>query len=403
MKTNVIKLFTVFFTALSFTSCSSDDDAIAQVPDPNATNEEILTEALQTIHNNSHVKGFTVGVIKNGTIAYQQSFGFQNEANGVAYTNQTLQPIGSISKTFIGVAIAKGVSLGYFTLETPINDILPNPIVNPNHPNDVIRIKHLANHTSGLLDNGETIMGTYYILEGENTATEAAMLMQEVGISQRAPQGLAALVNEYYYEGGDLYSANNFSAAPVGTQASYSNIASSLAAYIVQVASGMTYEDFVYQYILTPLQMNSTRYFYNSAQQDMYATLYFDDLALPRYNCDSFPDGFLKTNNDDMANYLLDMVKGAMGNSGVLFDATYYDMLFNEDAFGHGLFWEREGNSISHNGSDPGLTCNLEFDAGTGSGYFILTNYDSSTDEHISHIINVFESTAVAVSEYLTN
>ncbi|GGB79429.1 serine hydrolase [Flavobacterium suaedae] len=399
MKTNVIKLFTVFFIALSFTSCSSDDDAVTQVPD--VTDAETLTEALQAIHNNSQVKGFTVGVVKNGTIAYQKSFGFQNVANGVAYTNQTLQPIGSISKTFIGAAVAKGVSLGYFTLETPINDVLPNAIVNPNHPNDVIKIKHLVNHTSSLVDNDEIIMDTYYILQGENTSTEGASLMQQVGISQRAPQGLAALVNAYYYEGGDLYSTDNFSTAAVGTQASYSNIASSLAAYIVEVAAGMPYQDFVDQYILTPLQMESTGYFYNPAQQNMYATLYFDDLALPRYNCDSFPDGFLKTNNDDMANYLLDMIKGATGNSGVLFDATYYDMLFNEDAFGHGLFWERDGSSISHNGSDPGLTCNLEFDASTGSGFFILTNYDSSTDEHVSHIINVFEATAVAVSGFL--
>lgn len=403
MKTNVIKLFTVLFTIVSFTSCSSDDDATTQVPDPNATNEEILTDALQAIYNNSQVKGFTVGVVKNGEITYQQSFGFQDEANGVAYTNQTLQPLGSISKTFIGAAIAKGISLGYFTLETPINEILPNPIVNPNHPNDVIRIKHLVNHTSSLMDNDETIMGTYYILQGENTATEGAMLMQDVGISQRAPQGLAALVNEYYYEDGDLYSTDNFSTAVVGTQYSYSNIASSLAAYIVEVAAGMPYEDFVDQYILTPLQMESTGYFYTPAQQNMYATLYFDDLALPRYNCDSFPDGFLKTNNDDMANYLLDMIKGATGNSGALFDATYYDILFNEDAFGHGLFWEREGSSISHDGSDPGLSCNLEFDVNSGSGYFILTNYDSSTDEHVSHVVNVFESTAVAVIEYLVN
>ncbi len=399
MRTN-IKLVVALLTIFSFTSCSSDDDSNNP---PNITNEESLNQALQAIYNNSDIKGFAIGVVKNGETTYQHSFGFQNVENSIAYTNQTRQPLGSISKTFIGAALVKGVSLGYYTLDTPINDVLPSPIVNPNYPDDVIKIKHLVNHTSGLVDNEDTIMGTYYILAGENTASPAAMMMQDAGIMQREPQGLEALINAYYYPTGDLYSTDNFTNSIAGTQYSYSNIASSLAAYIVQVASGMQYEDFLSQYVLTPLQMTHTGFDYNPSELSSYSTLYYDDYALPLYNSDSYPDGFLKTSSDDLMKYLKDMIKGSMGNSELLFSAEYYDMLFAEDAFNHSVFWSTGDNIVTHSGSDPGLSCDLVFNKDTGSGFFILTNYDSSTDEHENHFISVATQVTGAVNAYLSN
>lgn len=402
MRTN-IKVAITLLSIFSLASCSNDDDASAPTTIPDVTSEDSFTEALQTIHNTSDINGFTIGVVKNGQTTYQHSFGFQNVENATAYTNQTRQPLGSISKTFIGAAIVKCVSLGYFTLDTPINDILATPIVNPHNPEDVIKVKHLVNHTSGLIDENSAYNSTYYILMGENMATQGASLLQSINYEQRASYGLENLINSYYYTTGSLYSVNNFSAATVGTQYNYSNIAASLAAYIVQEASGMPYETFLDQYVLSPLEMNDTHFNYDTANSDDYATLYFDDIELPLYNSDSFPDGFLKTNGDDMMLYMMDMIKGARGNSETLFGSEYYNMLFAEDAFNHGVFWYRGAEIITHSGADPGLSCDLIINKDTASGFFILTNYDSSTDAHESHFETFGIQITEAVNAYLEN
>jgi CubicO group peptidase (beta-lactamase class C family) len=64
---------------------------------------------------------------------------FKNYLNAVT-TSHIVQNIGSFSKTFIAVALMTAIELGYFTLETDINTILPFLVVNPNVPQQPIRL-----------------------------------------------------------------------------------------------------------------------------------------------------------------------------------------------------------------------------------------------------------------------
>jgi CubicO group peptidase (beta-lactamase class C family) len=84
-------------------SCTDDENFVP--------NQESLPVRLQQIFEASDFPGFTIGIVKNGNPAYQESFGKQDIENNIAYNNKTLQPITSISETFIGAATVKAIEL----------------------------------------------------------------------------------------------------------------------------------------------------------------------------------------------------------------------------------------------------------------------------------------------------
>ena len=172
--------------------CREDDGAPV-----NVTDEKSLTLRLEEILNQSELPGLTVGIVKKGTAVYQRSFGVQDIEENIAYTNQTIQPIASISKSFIGVAVVKCIELGYFTLDTLINDILSEDLVNPKKPSAKILVKHLVNHTSGLVDVEDTYLSSYYILNGQSTTSAGAEMFQDFGITQREPKTLEEFITLY--------------------------------------------------------------------------------------------------------------------------------------------------------------------------------------------------------------
>ncbi len=148
---------------------------------------EDLDLSIKKTTQNTLFTGLAVSVVKKDKILFQKAYGQANVAKNAPYTNQTLQPIASVSKTFIGVALRKAIEQGYFTLETPINDRLPFTVKNPNFPDKPITIKHLATHTSGLIDVEKTYFESHSILSGENATTEEAKRMiNELGFAQNS-------------------------------------------------------------------------------------------------------------------------------------------------------------------------------------------------------------------------
>ena len=73
--------------------------------------------------------------------------------------------LGSVSKTVVGLALIKAGQDGLLSLDSPINEILPFDVINPYHKDEPILVKHLANHTSSVLDS--KFYGHSYILNQE--------------------------------------------------------------------------------------------------------------------------------------------------------------------------------------------------------------------------------------------
>lgn len=399
-----------FFIALALASCKKEAFTIPE----EILTPEALTATLEDVYKNSTAPGFSVSIVKDNQILYQNAFGKANiQANKDMNTYST-QSIGSISKTFIAAAIVKAIEQGHFTMETNINDILTFDIINPKKPDGIIKVKHLVTHTSGLVDDNVNYLKSYHILEGEQTFTEGAqILINELGFEQRSRLNLKDYLLNYYVEGGEMYSEANFVDAMPGSHWEYSNIASSLAAFLIEEVSQISFHEYVDTYIFTPLEMHTTSYFKSDLSLDNQVTLYWNKgIPLPYYGNDSYPDGSIITSNDDLTKYLMEMLKLVKKQPSILFSQEAADLLFStllEDDLlpeGYGenqsVFWFLNGQNILHTGSDPGTTCEIIFDNQGQAGYFILTNMDASTQTHTNEYFDFSKNASLAITRFLS-
>lgn len=404
----------VIFTAI--TSCSNDDDAIQNPTPTGIETTEDLSAYLENVANTNNIPGFSVNVSLGNTIAFHQSFGYANLANQIPYTNQTLNNLASVSKTFVGVATAKAIEQGFFTLETNINDLLPIAIVNPKQPTGNIKIKHLVTHTSGIVDVPETyIASNYYILPGEDITTSIASIMvNDLGMQQMEQVDLDDYLLEIFDEDGDLYNLGNYLDALPGDTWAYSNDATSLLGFIIEYVSGQSFDAYVANYILNPLQMTNSTFDIDAVDFQTMATQYYDtNSPFPRYGNHGYAEGGLYSTSDDMSNYLLDMMKGARGEGSVLFSQDYYDVLFHEQlasgivpsgfAENHGLFWYMKNGNIIHGGNSLGVSTHIQLKEDGSSGFYIISNMDGTFTGNESKWEEVKELISEAIQQYISN
>jgi CubicO group peptidase (beta-lactamase class C family) len=65
----------------------------------------ILITLFKSYSQDKGFVGYATASIKNDTIKEINYFGFSNREKSLKYNDSTIQPIGSVSKTFIGVSL----------------------------------------------------------------------------------------------------------------------------------------------------------------------------------------------------------------------------------------------------------------------------------------------------------
>jgi CubicO group peptidase (beta-lactamase class C family) len=353
---------------------------------------DTLTRQLHEVFLKDSLPGLSVVLVNTKGIIYQKSFGYADIKNAVPFNSGTIQNIGSVSKTFIAVALMKAIELHYFTLETDINSILPFKVVNPNDPDGTITIRQLTNHTSGIIDNPETYPNTYLFKPGFAPYDQAAFnVLKSLGYQSKiADQPMKDFFKEYLSVNGKYYSSGNFGPGKTGSTSRYSNGASALAAYLIEIKSGLSYAEFTDRYILKPLKMTKSGWALVAKDAGNYAKPYYNlNQAFPFYSWITYPEGGLRTSALDLSKYLVEMIKGYQGKSKILDQASFKAMFtpqFSADNLpkdlslktrNKGIFWNLYNNgTIGHDGDDPGVSTFLFFNTKTGlGGIFICNKY----------------------------
>jgi CubicO group peptidase (beta-lactamase class C family) len=340
-----------------------------------------VTASLNQYLNTSQVPGYSVVLLNKDGIMYQGGFGYANIGTKELYTPSTIENIGSVSKTFISVALMKAVEMNLISLNTNINNILPFKVINPNHPEDSILVKDLTNHTSGIVDNELVYNSSYFFEKKPDLDTALVSIMKKMGYTSALPKmSLADFMKEYLSPQGKLYSAKNFSNAKRGQHASYSNIGSALVAYLIEIESGMPFDEFSEKYILKPLNMQQTSWYLIKDYMKQYATPYFTrKMPLPLYSLTTYPDGGLRTSALELANYVHEMMNSLNDHPKILKEETVEAMFtpfftsetvpsgMNLNTRNKGVFWNLYNDGyIGHDGDDPGVSTNILFNKGLG-------------------------------------
>ena len=135
-----MRLLTVALVALLALPVTAEASSSA-APAPKAI------EALVERHAELDMFSGTVVVADEGEIVYSGAFGEANKDHRIPNRLDTRYNIGSIGKTFTGVAIMQLVEAGKLRLDDKLARFLPDF---PHPEKDTITVQQLLNHSSGL-------------------------------------------------------------------------------------------------------------------------------------------------------------------------------------------------------------------------------------------------------------
>jgi len=351
-----------------------------------------ITKELKRIQESSNLVGFAVAIVNKDSIVYSKGFGYSNKEQQKPYTTKTVQPIASISKTLLGVALMKAQEMGLLDLDDPINDHLPFTIQNPFYPNEPITIRQLANHTSSILDTEH--YNKIYIFNDsippfyENLPQKSKLgVKQEVDIfnnNQMMPA--SQFIKNQYCTDGKWYTSNSFSNTVPGSTYDYSNMGANIAAFIIAEVSDMEYTKFLQKYILNPIQMDNSGWASKDHPLENASKLYWYGNPIPQYEFITYGDGGFMTNIEDFSQYLMAVMKGYNGESNILKASSYKEMLSQPASkeFKKSVFWTIDDEKIGHSGNDPGIISHAYFLREGSHGIIVFVNTSEVENDMIS-------------------
>jgi len=362
--------------------------------------KDSLTDRLQQLYNKGYFNGFGVAIVDQQGVRYKNGFGYANRSPQKAYTETTIQSIASVSKTLVGIALLKAQELGKLRLDDPINSYLPFEMINPYFPNTSITIRHLATHTSTILDNENYLRKNYY-LKPDQLLNGLPLVFDDTQVLNPADSavGLAVFTKEMLAANGKWRNADTFSNKAPGAHYEYSNTGTTLAAYIIERATGEPFDVFTQKHILDPLQLKDSGWKFDAIDTSRLSRYYQNpEKLLPYYSMSSYPDGGFMTTINDLSFYLQELIRGYNGNGKILSRDSYREFFKPQLSAEH--FTERNMQNpysesyntgifigfgytgyIGHTGGDPGVMAMLFFDPKTNVGRIMMFNTNFSTQE----------------------
>lgn len=324
---------------------------------------------------NGKFTGYATAVVNEDRILKIETFGLADKEEKKDYSKNTIQPIGSVSKTFIGISLMIAKEKELVDLDKDINEYLDFRIVNPHvDGSNIITLRHLATHTSGIMDN-EKIYESAYAYELYPKTSLRAYLYEHLNHNAKSVK-------------------KSFLKKKAGVQYEYSNIGAALAAYIIEKVSEKSFNEFTEENIFKPLNMNNTGWFYKDIDSTQHSILYNEkDKPLKPYSCITYPDGSLKTNIQDLSLYLIELIKGYNGNSTLLAKKSWNELYaknfskenniqdINPREPNTGIFMAYfKSGKIGHTGSDLGVSAFMMFNPNTNVGQILMANEDLTPD-----------------------
>lgn len=361
--------------------------------------QDNLDIALEAYINNSPVNGMAVAICTADSLLYAKGFGYADREKGIPYTVHTFHPIASITKTLVGFSLMKAQELGMLDLDDDINQYLPFKIVNPHYPNETIRIRHLATHSSGLKDrrfNENTYIFTKNIppLHKEFPFGPKRMLVRSY--RKKYNNNVSMPVEEYlknpYLPAGAWYSKRNFAKKKPGEHYEYSNNGAALAALIIETATGLDFKTFVRQHILDPLKMEQSGWSLNDYTAEERSAFYILSHKLPDYESITLADGGFISSISEFSRYMMEVMRGHNGEGNLLQTSSYEEMLSQQlsPAFGSGIFWDIQAKAIGHTGGSKGVSTLAYFYKERSKGIMIFMN-TSDFENSGKQLMEVFE------------
>lgn len=376
----------------------------------NSPTIDSLRNEINSIYGQKKFAGYGVAMVDENGVLYEDGFGFSDISEGKKYTTRTVQNIASVSKLLVGIAVVKAQELGKLNLDDDINKYLPFKVINPSFPNEKITIRHLVTHTSSIGDNEFYLSKNYFVKPGQNLDGLKTVIDEEQILNTEGTKtSMESFLKEMLTTDGKWYNERSFLQHKPGNMYEYSNMATTLAAYTVELATGKPFDKFTKEYILNPLGMKDSGWKFEQIDYNNFSVLYENpETPLAHYDMITYPDGGFITSVHDLGKFLSELMKGHNGKGKILSERgyeIYFAPQLNADNFTDrnernpysesynvGVFvgYGYTGN-IGHTGGDPGVTSMLFFDPKKNTGRIILLNTNITDKDGMNAFYGIWD------------
>jgi CubicO group peptidase (beta-lactamase class C family) len=342
------------------------------------------------------IPGVAVGVVIDGELVYAKGFGYADLEKKTKVDEDTVFRIGSISKSFIGLAALSLRDDGVIALDDPLVKYVPDAasLVYPTRDSPPITLRQLLTHTSG--------MGRDNYVIPLNGSTEADIL--------RSLHGLPVDI-------------------PPGVEHAYSNFGFTLVGLALAQAAHSSVHDLVNRRVLAPYGMKATTWEAKNVPRDRLATGYWsgkdprgrtkETRRAPQFDLGADdPSGGLFSSVRDMARYVAAQLAAYPPRStpeeGLIRRSTLREAHANgvpsdlvvsmaeaprkgeslvnavSESYGYGWVARRTcgyDDMVLHGGVLPGYSADIRFLKERGVGVITLTNHTPTKPGDISGVV----------------
>ena len=318
--------------------------------------------------------GAQIAISRGGQVIYSSAKGLADLEHKVPLTVNSVIEVGSVSKQFTAACILLLEQQGKLSLNDDIRKYVPEI---PGYGN-VIRIKHLLHHTSGLKDWGS------------------------IAEISGWPRTTKTYTNEDAFHFMTLQKTLN---NKPGDEFIYSNSNYNLMAVIIQRVSGLSLAEYSRKYIFEPAGMTHTEWRDNFRRIVLNRAIAYSRIGnsyittMPNEN--AYGNGGLITNTQDLLKWNNYYLNGKLGSPSLLEKQTAVDTLNNGKVnnYAAGLFIDSTNGwpVIAHNGATAGYRANLE--------YYPTTDLSITWISNTSHLGfgNIFEMVRNLLVENIKN
>ena len=379
-----LMIFNIIISSLISSAYSkSYDDSLMkksqiEIKDSNdpPTLETYIDDFIHKKMEEYHIPGLAFVMVKDGEIFLSKGYGYADVTEKTAVKpGETLLRVGSVSKLFTATAVMQLVEQGKLNLKTDVNEYLTLFKLPENYPEPVTP-HNLLTHTSGF------------------RSKPIGILTRDEG--ERKPIG-------------DFLASNMLPRSlPPGSVIIYSNHGFYLAGHLVETISGCSFEQYMEEGILQPLEMQNSSFAMTDKLSSSLANGYqfingnYEVVPAEYSIIKPSPAGSLIATAEDIAHFMIaQLQRGKYKNQQILNENTCTEMQkqqFTNDpklpgvCYGFYEYKDYNQRAIMHDGDVSGFSSRLFLLPECNLGFFVCINTGNSIlrMEITDHLMSYF-------------
>mgnify|MGYP001800465410 CR=1 FL=1 len=358
----VFRLLVGLISLLGFTQ--DNNDALSSLD----SEIENLMKAYQT-------PGLSIAIIQEGKIIYEKGFGYENLKSKLPVDQNTIFPIGSVTKPFTAALIGILQDQGKISIAERPKEYIPYLEFYNDEMNNLIAIKDLLSHRSGI----GVVDGTHVFFPTNSLKTHLKRLK---------------------------YLAPN---SEVRERFDYSNMGYVILGGIVEESNGMPWDESLKRLLFEPLEMKNSsadlRSLKNKENSALGYSVAKDSSVIEVLYEDQFESvasGAINSSISDITNWMLMLLNKGKFKGTQIISQEYLEHSFSEktiilesfrfkrefdllnDAYGYGWFTHNYKGllRVNHEGNVSGFTSSINLYPHKNVGVAILCNQGSANMLH---------------------